>query len=198
MTKPEQPTRRKILMSSLLLPLTVRGASSVGPAEAAPGANGKSLVVFFSRSGNTRVIAGLLSRSLQADLFEIVPAAPYPADYFETVEQARQERDRGYRPPLQAQLTSTAPFAAVFLGFPIWGETAPPVIRSFLASHDLSGKTIVPFVTHGGFGLGDSQAVVASLAPQARIVEAFSMQAPQERQTIAQVTRWLDTLNINE
>ena len=58
-TKSEQPTRREVLMSSLLLPLTVGGASAVGPAEAAPGANGKSLVVFFSRSGNTRVIAGL-------------------------------------------------------------------------------------------------------------------------------------------
>ena len=113
-------------MSSLLLPLTVRGASSVGPAEAAPGANGKSLVVFFSRSGNTRVIAGLLSRSLPADLFEIVPAAPYPADYFETVEQARQERDRGYRPPLQAQLTSTAPLQRCFSASPFGARLLRP------------------------------------------------------------------------
>jgi flavodoxin len=185
-------------MSSLLLPLSVGGASSVGPAEAAPGPNGKSVVAFFSRSGNTRVIAGLLTRALSADLFEIVPATPYPADYFETVEQARQERDRGYRPPLQAQLTSAVSYAMVFLGFPIWGETAPPVIRSFLASHDFAGKNIIPFITHGGFGPGNSQAVLASHAPQARLVESFSMQAPQERQTIAQVTRWLDKLNIDE
>ncbi|MFK0692695.1 flavodoxin, partial [Mesorhizobium sp. IMUNJ 23033] len=120
----------------------------------------------------------------------------YPADYFETVEQARQERDRGDRPPLKEQLPNTASYATVFLGFPIWGETAPPVIRTFLAVHDLAGKTIIPFITHSGFGLGNSQAVLASHAPQARLMEGFSMQAPQERQTIERVTQWLDALKV--
>ncbi|CAN7688039.1 flavodoxin [Mesorhizobium sp. LjNodule214] len=183
-------------MSSLLLPIMASGADSVTPAGAAPRSDGKSLVAFFSRSGNTRVIAGQVSRALPADLFEIVPATPYPADYFETVEQARQERDRGDRPPLKAQLPSTAPYATVFLGFPIWGETAPPVIRTFLTLHDLADKAIIPFITHGGFGLGNSQAVLASHAPQARLMEGFSMQAPQERQTIERVTQWLDTLKV--
>ncbi|RJT33395.1 flavodoxin [Mesorhizobium waimense] len=182
-------------MSSLLLPLAA-GSASVTQAEAAPRSDGKSLVAFFSRSGNTRVIAGQLSRALPADLFEIAPATPYPADYFETVERARQERDRGNRPPIKAQLPSTASYATVFLGFPIWGETAPPVIRTFLAVHDLAGKTIIPFITHGGFGLGNSQAVLASHAPQARLMDGFSMQAPQERQTIERVTQWLDTLKV--
>jgi flavodoxin len=191
----QKPTRRQILTSSLLLPLAA-GIASVTQAEAAPRSDGKSLVAFFSRSGNTRVIAGQLSRALPADLFEIAPATPYPADYFETVEQARQERDRGDRPPLKEQLPSTASYATVFLGFPIWGETAPPVIRSFLAVHDFAGKTIIPFITHGGFGLGNSHAVLASHALQARLAEGFSMQAPQERQTIERVTRWLDTLNV--
>lgn len=194
MTESQKPTRREILMSSLLLPIAT--GASLAPASAAPRQGGKLLAAFFSRSGNTRVIASQLSRALPADLFEIVPATPYPADYFETVEQARQERDRGDRPPLKAKLASTAPYATVFLGFPIWGETAPPVIRSFLAEHDLAGKTIIPFVTHGGFGLGNSRAVLASHAPRARLMEGFSMQAPQERQTIARVTEWLDTLKV--
>ena len=92
-----------------------------------------------------------------------MPARPYPDDYFETVEQAREERDRGFEPPLaairRAHGCSTRPS---ILGFPIWGMTAPPVIRSFLSGHDLAGKTIVPFITHGGYGLGDSLEVVAS------------------------------------
>jgi flavodoxin len=182
-------------MSSLLLPLAA-GSASAAQTETAPRSDGKSLVAFFSRSGNTRVIAGQLSRALPADLFEIAPATPYPADYFETVEQARQERDRGDRPPLKALLPSTASYARVFLGFPIWGETAPPVIRSFLTVHDLEGKTIIPFITHGGFGLGNSQAVLASHAPRARLMEGFSMQAPQERQTIERVAGWLETLKV--
>lgn len=74
--------------------------------------------------------------------------------------------------------------------------TAPPVVRSFLAAHDFSGKTIIPLISHGGYGLGNSLAVVARHAPQAQLVEGFSMQAPQERQTVERVTEWLDGLKV--
>ncbi|WP_225906236.1 flavodoxin [Ensifer canadensis] len=129
-----------------------------------------------------------------ADLFEIEPEQPYPDDYFETVAQAQSERDQGYKPPLRATVDNVASYATIVLGFPIWGMTAPPVIRSFLSAHDLSGKTIVPLITHGGYGLGDSLSVLATHAPTVNLVEGFSMQAPQERQTIERVTDWLDRL----
>src|SRR5690554_4595577 len=109
------PTRREVLMSSLLLPL----AASAGVASAAP-SDGRALVAWFSRSGNTRVIAGQIARSLEADRFEIVPARAYPDDYFETVEQARQERDRGFEPPLAATVDGIAAYDILYLGFPIW------------------------------------------------------------------------------
>jgi flavodoxin len=122
------------------------------------------------------VIAGVISRSLGADLFEIEPAKPYPADYFETVELARQERDSGYEPALKARIPDIAAYQMIFLCFPIWGETAPPVIRSFLTAHDLSAKTLVPVITHGGYGLGSSLAVLRSHAPTARLLDGFTMQ----------------------
>lgn len=156
------------------------------------------LVAYFSRSGNTRVVAGLIHRALQTDLFEIRPAAAYPEDYLETVEQARQERDRGDEPALAAKVATIAEYDTLYLGFPIWGETTPPIIRSFLKAHDLSGKTVIPFVTHGGYGLGNSESVLASHAPNARLRPGFSMQADQERQTMNRVTSWLtgiDALN---
>jgi flavodoxin len=193
-TGSENPTRREILMTPLLLSLTAGGTASVSPAGAARRADGKSLVAYFSRSGNTRVIAGQISRTLPADLFEIEPKRPYPDDYFETVEQARQERDNGYGPPLKTTAVGVASYQTLFLGFPIWGETAPPVIRSFLTALDLSGKTLVPFITHGGYGLGNSLAVVRQHAPRARIADGFSMQAPQERQTVTRVMEWLGSL----
>ena len=84
-----------------------------------------------------------------------------------------------------------AGYDTLFLGFPIWGETAPPVIRSFLRLHDLAGKTVRPFITHGGYGLGSSVSVLRSRAPRARLHEAFSMEADQERRTLNQVTEWL-------
>ncbi|SDE80554.1 Flavodoxin [Variovorax sp. CF079] len=149
------------------------------------------LVAYFSRSGNTRVVAGLIGRARGAEVFEIRPATPYPEDYLETVELARKERDSGHEPALEAKVPNMADYDTIFLGFPIWGETAPPLIRSFLSAHDLSGKTLVPFVTHGGYGLGNSRAVLASVAPKARLHEGFAMEADQERRTMDRVSEWL-------
>lgn len=127
------------------------------------------------------MIAGHIARSLGATVFEIEPAQPYPGDYFQTVEQARRERDSGFRPPLKGRVADLDAYDVIYLGFQIWGETAPPVIRSFLAAHDLAGKTLIPFITHGGYGVGDSLAVVAAHAPRARSQEpALVMQADQE------------------
>jgi flavodoxin len=153
----------------------------------------KVLVAYFSRSGNTQVIAGVISRSLGADLFEIEPARPYPANYFETVEQARQERDSGYEPVLKARVPGIATYQTIFLCFPIWGETVPPLIRSFLTAHDLSARTLVPVIMHGGYGLGGSLAMLRSHASGARVVEGLTLQGPQERQITTRVTEWLNT-----
>ena len=151
----------------------------------------RTLVAFFSRSGNTRVVAGLIQRGRGADLFEIRPAKPYPEDYLETVAQSQKERDSSYEPALETTVSSLAAYDTIYLGFPIWGETAPPVIRSFLSAHDLSDKTLIPFVTHGGYGMGSSQSVLASHAPRARLRNGFVMEADQERRTMERVTNWL-------
>ena len=165
------------------------GAEPKGARRAAPGT---TLVAFFTRSGNTRVIAGTLQRDLGADLFEIAPATPYSADYEATVEQARLERDRGVEPALAGRVERIDGYRTIYLGFPIWGETAPPVIRSFLPAHDLEGRTLRPFITHGGYGQGDSLSVLKSHAPGARIGASFVLEADQERRTIKQVKGWLD------
>jgi len=74
--------------------------------------------------------------------------------------------------------------------------SVPPVIRSFLSGHDLAGKTLVPFITHGGYGLGDSLDVVREHAPDARILDGFSLEADQERRTLERVTGWLGGIEI--
>ncbi len=186
-----KPTRRALMtgITGLSLGQVTQASAAAGAQIARPEA--PVLVAYFSRSGNTRVIAGLLQRAFGADLFEILPATPYPNEYLATVEQARQERDQGVEPPLKTKVQNMASYATVFLGMPIWGETAPPIIRSFLSAHDLPGKTVVPFITHGGYGLGSSERVIAQHAPNARLQPAFSMQADQERQTMDRVNAWL-------
>jgi flavodoxin len=191
-------TRREGLASVLLLGTTVNLALADRAGAQQARTNGRVLVACFTRTGNTRVIARQLRRALNADLFEIQPAEAYPEDYEETVDQARRERDAGYEPPLERTVAGMEGYETVFLGFPIWGMTAPPVIRSFLSRHDLSGKTLVPFITHGGYGLGQSLAVVAEHAPRARLLEGFSMQADQERETLSQVSRWLGEVPITK
>jgi flavodoxin len=195
MTSFHDPARRAMM--------TALAALSVDSAATAAGMTGelrkvgaKTLVAYFSRSGNTRVIAGQIHRELHADLFEIRPAAPYPEDYLETVEQARQERDSGRERALEAKVSNMANYDAVFLGFPIWGETTPPVIRAFLSEHDLSGKILIPFITHGGYGLGNSRSVLASHAPKSQLWDGFSMEADQERRTMNRVTAWLGDVKV--
>jgi flavodoxin len=184
--------RRDSLKRGLLLSIFGAGIGAPGSGGAQPEQrNGKVLVAYMSRSGNTRVVAGQIARANQADLFEILPAQPYPEDYRQTVEQAKRESDAGYEPPLSSTVTAIAGYRLVFIGFPIWGMTAPPPVRSFLSRHDLAGKTVVPFITHGGYGTGQSLAVLAQKAPKAQIMDAFVMKADQERDTLERVTQWL-------
>jgi flavodoxin len=159
---------------------------------------GRTLVAYFSRSGNTRLIAGHVRHALKADLFEIQPAQQYPEDYEATVRQAERERDTGFLPPLKGTAAGIGSYETIFLGFPIWGMTAPPVIGSFLSRLDLAGKTIVPLVTHGGYGTGRSLAAVRSMASKASVREGFTLQMDQEREILRRVTRWLGSVDLTK
>ena len=188
--------RRELLGTIACAALAAGTSAAAGQSRAPQSQDSKVLVAYFTRTGNTRVIAGQIRRALRADLFEIESGVPYPEDYEATVAQAVRERDSGYRPPLKTSVPEISAYEVVFLGFPIWGETAPPVIRSFLSQHDLSGKTLVPFITHGGYGQGRSMNVVREHAARARVLNPFVMEADQERRTLTQVSRWLSAVNI--
>lgn len=144
------PTRRMLITA--LAGLTIASTVPVSSAAGTGSVQNKSrtLVVYFSRSGNTRVIAGVIHRSLTTDLFEIEPGTPYPEDYFQTVEQAKQERAHGILPALKNNIGDFARYETVYLGFPIWGTSVPPVVQTFLSTHDLAGKLLISFITHGG------------------------------------------------
>lgn len=184
--------RRSVMAAMAALPLA-GGAASAAQQALKKQQLSTTLVAYFSRSGNTRVVAGLIHRALGADLFEMQAARPYPEDYLATVEQARRERDNGRERALASKVSDIARYETVFLGFPIWGETVPPVVRTFLSAHDLSGKVLVPFITHGGYGLGNSRAVLARAAPKSQLQQGFTMEADQERATMNQVNAWLQS-----
>src|SRR6185503_10691746 len=112
MTALQHRTRRELLTASLLLSLAANKTAR-SYATTSQDAASKTVVAYFSRSGNTRVIAGHISRTLRADFFEIVPEKPYPEDYLATVEQAKQERDANYQPTLKAKISNTAKYQTV-------------------------------------------------------------------------------------
>lgn len=138
----DSTTRRNILK---LLPLA--GLSALAPATArsqAPGSSARTLVAFFSRTGNTALVARQIRRARNATLFEIKVARPYPEDYDETVAQAARETRENYLPKLEYLVTDIRQYDEIYLGFPIWGMTAPPVIRSFLQGMTSQGRRSPP------------------------------------------------------
>lgn len=188
------PTRRMLITALAGLTLANVPLASAATGTANVQGNSPILVAYFSRSGNTRVIAGVIHRSLKTDLFEIEPATPYPKDYFQTVEQAKNERSRGTKPTLKNRVADIERYETVYLGFPIWGTSVPPVVQTFLSNHNLAGKLLIPFITHGGYGKGDSDDILVSLAPAARREKPLVIECDQERRTTETVTHWLETI----
>lgn len=120
----------------------------------------KTLVAYFSASGTTKMVANRLAGAIGADLFEIEPKIPYSnQDLDWTNENSRSSlemNDRSSRPEVAKKVTNMEQYDKIFVGFPIWWYVAPTIINSFLEQYDLSGKTIVPFATSGGSGMGET------------------------------------------
>ena len=106
---------------------------------------GKTLIAYFSWSGNTEEMASYIAEQTDADLLEIEPFTPYPVDYTETGNIAREERDSDMRPAIANLPASIEEYDSIFIGYPIWWHTAPMIIGTFLENYDLSGKEIYPF-----------------------------------------------------
>ena len=134
----------------------------------------KTLVAYFSATGTTRRVAERLARAAQADLFEIKPAVPYSSadlDWTNKASRTSKERaDESIRPALAVKLADVSAYATVYIGFPIWWYVAPRIIATFLESCDFSGKTIVPFATSGGSGMGRTVEELKRICPAARFL----------------------------
>jgi flavodoxin len=197
MIERHDPMSEKYAMSrrdsfrAALLPLAASGLTASAGSLQARG-NGDTVVVYLSRSGNTRVLAEALSRRVEADLFEVRPRDPWPEDYEEMVDWASRMRETG-EPIALADTLDTSGYRTVFLGFPIWGGDLPAVMASFLRSHDLAGKTVVPFITHGGYGEGEAMATVGNLVPSAEFLDPFVLRCDQERDTLRRLEDWLES-----
>lgn len=176
--------------------------------ETADDEGSKILLAYFSRAGenyqtestevgNTAVVAGFIEDALGCDTFEIVPENPYPFDYDETTELAKQEQSDDARPAIAGSMPDLSKFDTILLGCPIWWGDEPMIVRTFLESGDFSGKTIIPFTTHGGSGLGSVVSNYTELVPSAQVSdEGLAVIGSQASVSKQQVEEWLSDLGL--
>lgn len=135
----------------------------------------KTLVAYFSASGVTAKLAQKLASAIGADLYEIKPETPYTkADLDWTNKTSRstiEMNDKSFRPPIAGKVENMKQYDTVYVGFPIWWYVAPTIINTFLESYDLTGKTVIPFATSGGSGMGNTNAELKASCPGAALKE---------------------------
>ena len=158
----------------------------------------KKLVAYFSPTGTTARAARALADAAGADLYEIVPAEPYTsADLNWNDKKSRstvEMNDRACRPTLADTNADIAAYDAIFVGFPIWWYTAPRIIDSFLEAYDFSGKTVVPFATSGGSGLGGTESILHErCSPETTWKPGKRLSS---RASEAEVARWVESLGL--
>ena len=134
----------------------------------------KTLVAYFSASGVTAKVADMLAKAINADLYEIAPEVPYTkADLNWMDKKSRSSvemNDMSSRPAIGTTVENMDQYDTVFVGFPIWWYREPSIIDTFMESYDFTGKTVIPFATSGGSGLGDSYKNLQALAPGAKVI----------------------------
>ena len=152
----------------------------------------KALIAYFSASGTTREIARKIEILTNGDLFEIEPAVPYTkADLNWMDKKSRstiEMNDKSSRPEIANRVENMDQYDVIFLGFPIWWYVAPTIINTFLESYDLTGKTIIPFATSGGSGIGNTVEELKPSAKGAVIKEGTVL----NRVSSDKLAKWLD------
>ena len=200
-----------ILMTTMMLLLTAcgggnaqTGADTSAQKETQTTASSRSdqrvLVVYFSRAdentggvgyiekGNTKILAEMIAERTHGDLFEIKTVKPYPKEYRPATEAAKQEKEENARPEIVGELPDLSKYDVVFLGYPIWWSDMPMPVYTFLDRENFAGKIILPFCTHEGSGLSDTQRSIADVT-KADVREGFALQghiaqkSPEEART---------------
>lgn len=181
------------LLAGMIAPLVDLNA----PLAAGSALQGKQvLTVYYSWTGNTRSMAAMINEMVGGDMVGIETVAPYPTEYRETTKQARKELESGFKPPLKTKLTNMDSYDVVFVGSPCWwGTIATPVI-SFLSEYNLSGKTLVPFMTHKGSGLGRTVAHMRELCPASTVLQGKALWGDSASKSGKEIADWLRSLNM--
>lgn len=168
------------------------------------------LIVYFSHEGeayaagkivtlkigNTRVAAEMMAEMTGADLHQIETVHPYPFNHMETVEIAQKEQKQNARPKLQETNLDMESYDTIILGYPNWWGTMPMAVFTFLEQYDFSGKTILPFCTHEGSGMGNSESDIKALCVDAKVGKGFAITGNKVNKAKKDIENWLKKADI--
>ena len=171
----------------------------------------KTLVVYFSapdnkensyvevngeRLGNTQYMAYVIQENTGANIFRILPKTPYPTDHNELLQVAQEEIRQNARPEIDGTIENFDFYDTVFVGYPNWNADMPYIMYTFFETYDFSGKTIVPFNTHGGSGFSGTQETIAELEPGATMLEGKSISRNSIEGAEQEIVDWLQNIGM--
>ena len=185
-----------------------------------PGSDRKILIAYFSRAeniavdpnvdavasasinisgdaitGNVQILAGMIETATGGDVFSIQTEEKYPTGYRDTTDLARTEQGEAARPTLAAHVENFDDYDVIFLGYPNWWGTLPMAVATFLEEYDFTGKTIIPFASHEGSGLGGGPRDIAALCPGATVLDGLAVRGGSVSGAQAEVESWVSGLN---
>lgn len=153
----------------------------------------KVLIAYYTRTNNTKQVAENIQSFVGGDMFQIETQKDYPAEYHPTTEVAKKEKEADERPALKANVENISEYDVIFIGFPIWWSDTPMVIATFLEANNLSGKTVIPFCTHGGGGVGEAFNRVTKLTPDSKHMEGLVLSGSGSKKNVED---WLKKLEV--
>lgn len=175
--------------------------------------NGKNLVVYFSMPdnvddstvvidgetlGNTQYMAYVIQETVGADIFRIEPETPYPTDHDELVDLASEEQSDNARPAIKDTIENFDTYENIFVGYPNWWGDMPMILYSFFDKYDFSGKTIIPFNTHGGSGFSGTISTIKELEPNAEVLDGKSISRNDIQDAEQEIVDWVNSLDLKQ
>ena len=158
----------------------------------------KTLVLYYSLTGNTKMVAEEMANRLGADIEEIVCVDPYDTNFHACIQRCLQDREAGVVTEIEAVKADLSQYDCIFIGYPVWFGTYPPPVATFLANNDLGGKKIVPFCTFGSGGLESSNKDMTAAQPDADVLRGYGVRAARLEAMPFEVDQYLKFMGFIE
>ena len=187
--QPAQSGEAKVLVAYFSMPETT-DPNNMTTEEA-----NSTVVINGEVLGNTQYMAQVIQRTTNADIYRIEPQNPYPTDHATLIARARDEQDQDTRPAVKDAVSDFDSYDTVFIGYPIWWSDMPQILYTFFDTYDFSGKTVIPFSTHGGSSFAGTPATIQSLEPGAKMLDGLTISRDNIQDAEQEIVSWVNGLD---